>query len=185
MIERSPTEFVTGSGAVYDFANPSALDITIEDLAWGLACEPRFRGQTQTRARRRAFYSVGQHSVFGSWQAPPELAFDFLMHETGEFLFGDMLAPLKITIPEFKRREKECAALLEARFGVKMLDPAAIKRLDQRMLATEKRDLYPQEDHVLWPWTAGAEPFEEQIRPWDPAIAADQFLRRYQELAPL
>ncbi|MBX4920978.1 hypothetical protein HJA76_14890 [Rhizobium bangladeshense] len=171
-----------GSGTYFDFEDPESSQITIEDIAYGLAFEGRCAGQCYSRIlERRVFYSVAEHCVRMSRVVRPDLALEALLHEVGEAVCGDMTAPLKSLNPSFKAIEKRCEAAILDRFGVRITDPVELKRADVRMLATERRDL------LLWRgerWSiADIEPYEFEIVPWSPDVAAEQFLCRYRELS--
>jgi len=179
---KGPT-ILLGSGSYFDFEAPETSDITVEDVAYGLAYACRFAGQCWSRILgRRVFYSVAEHCVRMSRAAPPALQFQALMHELGEPVCGDMTGPLKSICPDYKTVEKRCEAAIAAKFGVVIDDPDAIKMLDLRMLATERRDLMRWSGEE-WTWVKGAKPFEFEIVPWDPEPAARAFLHRYHELA--
>jgi hypothetical protein len=61
---------------------------------------------------------------------------------------------------------------------------AACKRIDLRMLATEKRDLMPNNvGDSKWALIAGIEPLPFKIAPWRPSEARHRFLQRYFFLA--
>ncbi|WP_051447550.1 hypothetical protein [Rhizobium leguminosarum] len=168
-----------GSGTYFDFEDPETSDITIEDVAYGLAFEGRCAGQCYSRIlKRRVFYSVAEHCVRMSHAVPSHLAMQALMHEAGEAVCGDMSAPLKSLNPSFKTVEKRCEAAILAKFGVSIDDPVEIKRADLRMLSTERRDLLPWrgerwgiDDHVA--------PYDFEIVPWGAEVAAEAFLARY------
>ena len=176
-----------GDGSYFDFEAPETSTITIEDVAYGLAFTCRFRGQSRRGNGERAFYSVAEHCVRMSrhlWaDGYQDHALAGLMHEAGEPVCGDLPGPLKALLPEFKIIEKRCEAAILARFGVRIADPALIKRYDLRMLATEKRDLMPSADGHKWEHTGGFEPFDEKIEPWSPEQAARKFLREFQLLS--
>lgn len=174
-----------GSGTYFDFENPEAAQLTIEDVAYGLAFACRFAGQAVSRATgKRVFYGVAEHCVRMSYIVPSGYEYDALMHELGEPTCGDMTGPLKSICPDYKRVEKRCEAAGMARFGVAMRDPVLIKRYDLVMLATEKRDLMPMSDRHEWDWVKGAQPLPNVIEPWEPHLAAERFLARYAELTP-
>ena len=102
-----------------------------------------------------------------------------LMHEVGEATCNDMSSPLKSQCPDYKRIEKRCEKAGLARFGITVRDPAYIKHLDLRMLATEQRDLMPTSGEE-WGMLKGAAPFEPEIFPWEnPHGAAEAFLETY------
>ncbi|MBX5082129.1 hypothetical protein HJB56_04925 [Rhizobium lentis] len=169
-----------GSGTYFDFEDPENSDITIEDVAYGLAFEGRNSGQSYSRIlRKRVFYSVAEHCVRMSVAVPEHLALQALMHEAGEAVCGDMNAPLKSLNPSFREVEKRCEAAILAKFGINVTDPVEIKRADLRMLATERRDLLPWagerwgiDDHKV-------EPYAFEIIPWTQDVAAEAFLARY------
>lgn len=176
-----------GSGTYFDFEDPEHAVLTIEDFAYGLAAASRFAGQCVSRfTGLRVRYSVAQHCVLMSEaiEQDPECqvgdAFDALMHEGGEPTCGDMVGPLKSLCPEFKAIEKRCERAAHKQFGVRMRDPALIKRHDLRMLATEKRDLVPAAVDHEWSWTRGFEPYPFVIdRVWEFDEAAEHFLARF------
>lgn len=171
-----------GSGTYFDFDSPETSDLTIEDVAWGLAFTCRFSGQCVSQITgRRVFYSVAEHCVRMSFIVSILLAYDALMHELGEATCGDMTKPLKVLCPEFSRIENRCQKAGQGQFGVTMRDPAAIKVADRIMLATEQRDLMPCRGEK-WTWTKGAEPLPDRIVPWTAEFAANAFLERYHEL---
>jgi hypothetical protein len=179
-----------GDGSYFDYENPEASTMTIEDFAYGLAYTCRFRGQTRSPLTgRRVFYSVAEHCVRmaahveedGHDRVHVKAA---MMHEAGEPVCGDMVGPLKQLFPEFRTLEKRCEAAALSRFGVSIPDPDLIKRYDLRMLATEKRDLMPASRDHEWSWVRGFEPFLEIIEPFDcPDTAAEAFLYLWRELA--
>ncbi|WP_275789727.1 hypothetical protein [Pararhizobium gei] len=180
-----------GSGTYFDFNDPEHSEITIEDYAAGLAFACRFSGQcVDQRTGQRVYYSVAQHAVIGSYAVPPEYAFDFLMHESGEPVCGDMVAPLKSLLPGYQEIERRCETAIMARFGVRMSNPALIKEYDLRMRATERLQLM-QWDGQSWgsQYTGGLRgefpPLPITIEPVGPYEAYALFLDRYRELVAL
>ncbi|MQW61961.1 hypothetical protein GHK33_04510 [Sinorhizobium meliloti] len=181
--ETGPT-MLLGSGNYFDYANPEAEDLTIEDYAYGLAFTGRFSGQcVNKRTGQRVFYSVAQHCEILSKLVPAELAYAALMHESGEVVCGDLTSPLKSMLPSYKTIEKACAAAIERRFRVPAEDVAAIKPYDIRLWASEREQLLNWDGR---PWGASdnALPFDVLIEPKDPYTAAKDFLNRFSELAP-
>jgi hypothetical protein len=186
-----------GDGSYFDYTDPESSQMTIEDFAYGLAYTCRFRGQTRARleGNRRVFYSVAEHCVRGArWvfenTGDRELAYDFLMHEGGEPTCGDDPGPMKLLCPDKKALEKRCEAAAHKRFGVTMRNPAYIKEIDLRMLATEQRDLMPQSGGDKWRNAEDhprdlPEPFGFRIVPYvHPDVAAVWFLSLYRQLKP-
>ncbi|MEH0295844.1 hypothetical protein V6R98_27180 [Agrobacterium sp. CCNWLW71] len=167
-----------GSGTYFDFENPEAAELTIEDVAYSLAFQSRFTGQcVSRRTGKRVYYSIAQHCVIMAHYAEPQHKLAALMHEVSEATCGDMNAPLKGICPDYKKVEKRCQVAGLRRFGITVSNPAYIKHLDMRMLATERRDL------MAWngeQWTGTAEPFEAEIVPCqNPHVAAETFLATF------
>jgi hypothetical protein len=186
-----------GDGSYFDYENPAATEMTIEDYAYGLAYTCRFRGQTRSRliGSKRCFYSVAQHcellarALLDDGYSDTD-AFAGLMHESGEVVWGDMPGPCKPLVPDFRAREKEADQAIGRHFNVEVTSPALIKRYDLRMLATEKRDLMPQSGNDEWHPIDGLDlgayaPFDWEILPYKtPDRAAEEFLRLHERLAP-
>jgi hypothetical protein len=172
-----------GSGTYFDFEAPETAELTLEDVAYGLANSCRFAGQCVLRyTGRRVYYSVAEHCLRMSYQVPADLAYDALMHELGEATCGDMTGPLKAICPDYKAVEKRCEAAAMKRFRVKNIAPGTIKHFDLRMLATERRDLMPWKGQE-WQTVGTAEPFPDQITyTLSPMRAAEEFMIRYRQL---
>jgi len=170
-----------GSGTYFDFENPEASQLTIEDVAYSLAFQSRFTGQcVSRRTGRRVYYSIAQHCAIMAHYADPPHKLAALMHEVGEATCGDLNAPLKAICPDYKRVEKRCETAGLRHFGVDVPNPAYVKLLDMCMLATERRDLMPWKGEE---WTGTATPFAEEIIPWEnPHSAAEAFLVMWHSL---
>jgi hypothetical protein len=194
---KGPT-ILLGSGTYHDFDEPEKTQLTIEDYAYSLAFECRFRGQCVSRKTgKRMFYSVAQHAVICSEaiisamvcskEHAEDLAFEALMHESGEVVMGDMTSPLKQKIPSFKAEEDIQERAIGRRFGVTGRYPKLVKDVDMRMWATERRDL------MAWdgkPWGGDSfgdgvkpiEPYPFEVVPVGPYEAATMFINRWLEL---
>jgi uncharacterized protein len=93
-----------GSGRFFDYDNPGASRMTIEDYAYGLAFTCRFSGQcVSRRTARRVYYSVAQHCEIMSRVVPVGHEYAALMHESGEPVCGD----LNLTDPLIFRRPRK------------------------------------------------------------------------------
>ncbi len=195
-----------GCGKVYDFTNPNPEVITIEDAAYALAYTVRWRGQARTlrwaRLRRffriplgRAFFGVGQHCVFGAEEMiaeghDREDALAFLFHENDEIVLPDMPGPAKPELPGWKPFAKRQGDAALARFGITIRNPDLVKKIDLRMMVTEKRDLMHGHEGD-WFQTSGHDqvsdieyaPFARRIIPYrHPDQAVRRFLELYREL---
>jgi hypothetical protein len=168
-------DILTFSGHYFDFINPELSKIEIDDIAHGLSNICRFGGQC------REFYSVAQHSVLVSEHCDLPFRYDGLMHDAAEAFIGDIPAPLKRLLPEYKVIEKRVEDVIAKRFRVSNPLHAHIKHMDLILLATEQRDLMAPHDDE-WGIIANIKPLQQTIHPWTANEAKEQFLKRYSQL---
>lgn len=152
---------------------PRAVDIDIADIAHSLSLLCRFNGHC------RAFYSVAEHSLRVSRICPPEHALWGLLHDAAEAYFGDIPRPVKAQFPAVAAMEERLLRAAAERFALPWPLPAAVRAADERLLATEARDLMgaPPAD-----WRLEACPLAERIEPLAPVAAETAFLARFHEL---
>ncbi len=127
------------SGRRLDLAHPSPMDIEIEDIAHGLARVARWNGQT----RGDHAFSVAEHSVIVESvlvQLEPGLGpverLTALLHDSPEYVIGDMISPFKALLGDgYRDIEARLQEAIHIRFGLPPVTPAglkkAIKRADQ------------------------------------------------------
>lgn len=168
-------DILTCGGHYFDFMKPEQCQVDIATIAHALAHICRFTGHV------REFYSVAQHSVMVSYLVPPEHALAGLLHDAPEAFIGDVAAPLKQLLPDYKAIEKRVEAAVLGAFGLPAKLPACVKHADLIMLATEQRDLMPAIDHT-WTTISGIEPLMMTIKPQTPKQAKVIFLQRFTEL---
>lgn len=164
-------EIQTFSGGYFNFRAPEAHHFNIYDIAHALSNICRFTGHTT------AFYSVAQHCVLVSLIVPKPLALKALLHDAAEAYLGDVSAPLKAVLPDYKAIENRVERALLAHFGVDPTFDPIIKHADLRALVTESRDLMVRPIE-----TPGVEPTAYSITPLSPGEAALVFLQRFHEL---
>ena len=152
----------------------------IRDIAHALAMNCRWTGHT------KSFYSVAQHCVYASYEVPAEHAMSALLHDAAEAYMHDTPSPLKWFLREkgfltFSDLETRIEKVIFETFGVPFPIPDVVKEADQRLLATEHRDLMPQgkENKFMY------EPYEWHVQPLSPEQAEKHFLRRYKQLKEL
>ena len=154
---------------------PRVADVHIHDIAHALAHLCRFNGHT------RVFYSVAEHSVRCSHLVDEEFALDALLHDAAEAYLGDVTSPLKTILGDvWSDLEFRVASVVAEAFGLLWPIPRCVHVADQRMLATEVRDLLGQPldgfDLALPPSMVAI------CDPWSPSLAAFNFLNRFLEL---
>lgn len=171
-ITRTP-EIQTFCGWNVNFADPRPETIDIIDIAHALAQINRYTGHAPFP------YSVAQHSVLVSYQAPAHLAFEALMHDAQEAYVGDVSTTLKQLLPDYKAIEDRLERVIRAKYGLPLEMTPEVKEIDSRMLCTEARQL----GFVWWKWLE-AEPFPGlRIDPWTWQRASLAFIRRFEELS--
>jgi 5'-deoxynucleotidase YfbR-like HD superfamily hydrolase len=167
-------------GRFFDLANPDGV-VSIEVIARSLSRLCRFTGHMKPEVEH---YSVAQHSVLVSRLVPPKFARQGLLHDIAEALLGDVSAPLKRLLPDYRAIEHKVERSLFAWFGLPAeLDPC-VKYADLVALVTEKRDLMatPTDDTGEWRDTDHIPAAFATIYPWTARAAEAAFLERYREL---
>lgn len=167
----STPEILLSSGNYFNLLAPDESEFTILDIAHALSNLCRFNGHT------REFYSVAQHSVLVSQILPVDDQLPGLLHDAAEALVGDMVRPFKNILPDYRAIEKSVEAAVLKRFGISSI-PASVTHADLILLATERRDLLPQDDRQ-WGLLDGITPLDARIEPWTPIRAEFEFLNRY------
>lgn len=168
------------SGTKWFITDPSPEDVRIDDIAHALSMICRYGGHC------REFYSVAEHSLRMARIADKEHGLDAamwaLLHDAPEAYLGDMVRPLKRTMPEYKAIETLTEGVIIRGLGLKPVCPACrgyVKQLDDVLLMTERRDLV---NHCGHEWTPRAIPLDDVIIPMGSKDAYQQFLDFYGQL---
>ena len=174
----------TASGKQFFVLDPRPEDVTLWDVAHGLAQTARYAGHASE------FLSVAQHSVMVSEHAEPRYAMAALFHDAGEFVVTDVPSPWKGLV--YVERGGFLEAFEDIEVGVRRAvmtalgvdDPGPlgwveIKREDVRAALTERRDLLAAPPA---PWKLQGEPWAETVESWDWKSARARFLARYEHL---
>jgi len=165
----------TYSGKRFYPLDPRPEDIDGYDIIHALSNLSRFNGHCTE------FYSVAQHSVLVSLMCSEQDALWGLLHDSTEAYLADVPSPLK-KCPEFifyREAEKRLMAVICGVFKLETVEPPSVKLADQRILATEARDLTMTEGRG---WATMAEPYDFHIKPWSPEYAKARFSARLHEL---
>lgn len=170
------TAFNTSTGRSVVIMNPSPSDVCIEDIAIALSRQCRFGGHVR---RDVAHYSVAQHCchVADACRYHP---LEGLLHDATEAYVVDVPRPLKKVLgPTYAVLEYSWALAIGEAFllGSRLADlPLEVLVSDERMLATERRDLV---EHRGRDWGLTEWPYPWQIKPWSAIEAEKAFLDRF------
>ena len=185
------------SGRRLDLLSPSPVDVEIEDIAHGLARLARWNGQT---AGDNSF-SVAQHSLVVEEllcvlypQAPRTWRLVALLHDSPEYVVGDLISPFKAVIGfDYKAVEKRLLETIHIRFGLPANPPMTVTRLVKQadrisayFEATALAGFEEQEAATLFgdPKELDSS-FHERfanLRPLQVPEAQHRFLKRFEEL---
>lgn len=163
------------SGNTFYFDGPFTFDI--KDIAHALSLICRFGGHCNE------FYSVAEHSVRVSQFVGREYALWGLLHDAAEAYVGDIVKPLQAWCPQLKELESVILKAIAREFHLVWPIPQEIKIIDDRMCATEYRDL--MNSNTIPTFIQGIEPFAEEIEPLTWREAEITFLDRFENLSYL
>lgn len=181
----------TFTGRAFYPLDPRASEINSLDIAHSLAMQCRYNGHVQR------FYSVAEHCVLlcdyvldqaglgpdEAHDAAPEvrrLALWALLHDAGEAYVGDMVRPLKRSMPDFCAAEDRIMTSIAVHFGLPDTRiPDEVRDLDTRILLDERAALLRTSPHD---WGLSVEPLGVTIRAWVPSVAKREYLRRLGDL---
>jgi uncharacterized protein len=158
----------TYTGKHFDLLNPKTEDIDPLDICVSLAQQCRFSGHTSQ------FYSVAEHSVRVAGIVSERAQRWALLHDAAEAYIGDISRPMRAAMKAVsmtgiewsKSIEDGIARCIIERFELKYLEEGIIeevKKADNKLLATEARDLLP--GGPIDKWTDGIHPLDEKIEP--------------------
>ncbi len=198
MLERRPTMtdtrlyqveegwIETLSGRRFHFENPRVDDVDLYDVATVLSRLCRYNGHTIR------WYSVAEHCcLMADWTmrqpgAAPRDGLTALHHDDAEYIIGDLVRPIKVTLPDFKEIETRIDRAVALRFGTEYPFPQWLKDADSRILRDERI-------HVMNPsgnnWGIdGLEPLGVRFMPLSGRVRwliRWQWLRRHHRLTRL
>jgi len=176
----------TSSGLFVDLLDPLPEQISLDDIAWGLAHTNRYNGQG-------GVYSVAEHCVHASNLAPAGYELAALLHDAAEAYTGDWVRPLRGALngPSYTK-------LLEIQRGIEyticsalyggppaaarsQFESSVIIEIDDRLLATECLQLFGGDAYK----SCGiqARPYEHlRLHRWAPRRAYREYRNRYEAI---
>ena len=182
--------------------HPDPDEITIVDIAQALSKQCRFNGNIHYKFVDD-IYSVAQHSVLAEMLVAmqgspaqvitPRHRLGTLLHDGGEHIFGDMVAPVKTRYPQFKKDESAYTAVMFEKFGLptKAEDPELFKIIhwaDWQIVLMEVSELTAINDKMWYEWVGLEQPMcklhdiDPDFHLWGPREGRDRFLERFYDL---
>ena len=174
-VTRKGDWFQTYLGIQFHPTDPRPEDVNINDIAHHLSLICRFGGAV------KQFYSVGQHSLFVADLLPKPLKLQGLMHDATEAYIGDMIRPLKLSMPEFRACEDRVWRAICERFNLDPTLDLGVKDADNIALLTERRDLLLPTGYQ-WSLLAKYQPAKRTIHPLPAPVVEDYFLKYFHAL---
>lgn len=165
----------TFTGRAFYPLDPRVDDIVPADISHALSLICRYGGHTLR------FYSVAEHCVLMSHAVRPENALWALLHDATEAYVGDMIRPLKGSMPAYRAAENRLMAVICERFGIADDCPAEVKLADTRILHDE-RDALMAPSHRPWTSLNDFKPLGVTVEGWQPSEAEFMYLNRLNEL---
>lgn len=165
----------TFTGRAFYPLDPRVDDIVPADIAHALSLICRYGGHVLR------FLSVAEHCVLMSYAVAPENALWALLHDATEAYVGDMVRPLKRSMPAYRAAEDRLMAVICERFGLDPDCPAEVKIADTRILIDERSALMAP-SHRPWTTLDGLEPLGVKVEGWSPRDAECEFLARLEQL---
>ena len=120
----------TISGRKVNLLDPQADQISINDIARGLANNSHFGGHVPE------FFSIAQHCLIvcdfleETYAAEPKILMHGLLHDASEAYLGDMLKPLKVHLPEFQEIENRFQQVIMVKYKLCDSHKSLIKLAD-------------------------------------------------------
>ena len=161
---------ILSSGERHEIGKPFIPDI--QAIAFALSNINRFTGHV-------GGYSVAQHCCLVSDHLPDNLRLSGLLHDAPEAYIGDISAPLKRHIPDYKKLETFYHSVIDSYYRVDTENPG-VKEIDIRALVTEASafglcsSAFPD-----------VEPLTSRLRKWSAEEARIEFLSRFERLVRL
>lgn len=170
----------TATGRQFWPHDPRPEDIFPQDIAHSLARIQRYGGHASKT------YSVAEHCCLGSDYLRVTngamFAFAFLLHDATEALgMGDVPAPTKAGLPEYKAAEEKVEAAVDLRFMGRYarqgwLSCSAVKEVDARITTDEMQQIMYGRELGM------PDPLGITLRNWGPSVAQHEWLSRFENL---
>lgn len=156
--------------------DPRSEDLDIEEIAVGLSRECRF----SRMIKRGIWYSSAEHGWHVSYLCHKKYALAGLLHDSSDYVFGDLNAPTKHSkeLKGFDRAEKRFQSCIFQKYCGFPDEPLNVKVADLALAMWEAEKLLAvPPEHLLSP-----KPLGIKLYCWNPKMAEKKFLERFREL---
>lgn len=150
--------------------DPRVDEIHIEDIAHALSNICRYGGHC------RKFYSVAEHSCHVSDSLPPHYALDGLLDDAAEAYIGDMIRPIKYSIPVYQELDEVISIQIRKRFGLTRCRRPEVMTVDNAILFDESEQVMGGQ---VVDWKLPGKPLGIKIQFWTPERAEREFMDRF------
>jgi hypothetical protein len=175
----------TAKGVLFNVTHPVQEEIDIENIAYQLAMQCRFNGAV----RDFRFYSVAEHSYWGSFITPTAAAYPFLLHDAQEAYISDVIRPIKRHDVFFNELEERVELAVHKKFGIDRYTQDVwdnVKAADNYMGYMEAQELlvfgYSDAGRPVPPYTPRLHLDPKQFGHMNPRTAFRGFMERYEQL---
>jgi len=178
---------ITASGRKFHPLTPVVEEVYLEDIASHLSKQARWTGATKGDKT----YSIAQHSVMVSLYcelitSDPVIALDGLHHDSSEVYLVDVARPVKYTpgfMEIYRRYEKALNVVIYDKFNLPWDGDhhPIVKDADNRMLATEARDVMPEpvDGYGVYEFDINTAYSQKIKNIWSPKKAREIFIARH------
>ncbi len=176
IFQQTPSMISTDTG-FFDILKPETYPFPIEEIAHALSNICRYTGHVSR------FYSVAEHCVLVSRLAPKRYALESLLHDAAEAYLGDVSAPLKRLLPDYKAIELDVEKAIANRYNLSFPFDPRVKKADAEAYWAERATIAKPPagaEDTLWL----QEYKEPKLKPigLSPTSAEREFLERYWEI---
>lgn len=170
---------ITATGRRFYPLDPRPEDISARDIIHHLARICRYGGAVGN------WFSVAEHCcLLADYFAGTELAPWALLHDAAEAYIGDLIRPIKPSLPQFKAIETPLERMIWERFGLVGPLPPAVKAADVLIVADERRSLFLPEVLDRAGWQPRSLGLGLTLHQWERDQAAWEFGARFVRLFP-
>lgn len=166
---------MTSSGRIIDRLNPKPEDYYYLDGVRSCANLARWGGGSlKIIAVLEHELHAGEKHMHEHPDAPALHHLAAIMHDKTEPHLSDLLKPIKVNMPEYKRLESRHEICLAEQFGFPYPFPATIKPIDDRLALTEALQINHRSERDNW--LSKYAP----LTPYDMALPDPRFIVRFQ-----